>query len=46
MVATEGRGSIMKCGETPFKGGWRGRDGGGDCENLVELSMCDGPIET
>ena len=40
--ATEGRGSIVKCGETLFdgEGGW------GACENLVELSMCDSPIET
>ena len=36
--ATEGRGSIVKCGETPF--------GRGACENLMQLSICDGPIET
>ena len=36
--ATERRGFIVKCGETPFEG-WA-------CENPVELSMCDGPIET
>ena len=36
--ATEGRGSIVKCGENPFEE-WA-------CENPVELSICDGPIET
>ena len=35
---TEGRGSIVKCGEIPFERG--------ACENLMQLSICDGPIET
>ena len=37
---TEGRGSMVKCGETLL------RDGGGACKNPVGLSMCDGPMET
>ena len=38
--ATEGRGSMVKCGETPFN---RGQ---GACEYPVGLSMYDGPMET
>ena len=34
---TEGRGFIVKCGETSFEG---------VCKNPMELSMCDGPLET
>ena len=41
----EGRGFIVKCGEAPFEGGGSG-GGEGGCENLIELSMCDAPIET
>ena len=50
--ATERRVSVVKCGETPLGLGLvlrRGRivgGGGGACENLVGLSMCDDPIET
>ena len=40
--ATEEIGTIMKCGETPFE---RERGARGGCENPMELSMCDGPIE-
>ena len=40
----KGKGSIVKCGETPCGG--VGDRGWGACENLMELSMCDGPIET
>ena len=43
--AMEGRGFIVKCGEAPFEGGGSG-GGEGGCENLIELSMCDAPIET
>ena len=36
---TEGRGSIVKCGEALFE---RGRV----CENIMELFICDCPIKT
>ena len=43
--ATEGRASRVKCREALLE--WSGEgEGGGTCEDLVGLSMCDGLIET